>query len=546
MRSVLETDVLIVGSGLAGLRAAIQCRRHKVNTLVVSKSKFGTSGCTAIAEGNFRVALDKKGKTFDMTRHFNETIEGGRHICNRALVKRFVKEGPTRVLELREFGVPLAIDRNGGRTFIVARQPAGNVLARKLGEYALTVGVKALSDFTCSDLLVQENEACGALFVSNIDGKLISVFSKAIILATGGFAGLFQMTNAPTMILGDGISLAFDAGAAIQDMEFIQFEPMIADCEFKKIPIISAIIAYTKELVPYGTLFDLNGRPLLEEFGLLKEKIARDILSVAIDRKFHEQPQLKHSVLLDMTGISLEKCVQSLTIESQRRSFKKFYSGLLKKRVPLYLAAHYTMGGIRISKNAQTNVDGLFAAGEVVGGVHGANRLGANALTETTVFGAIAGDEAVKYVQTCRIRKPEDGYLTEKEKGVYEFAKKGAIAKSENPLSIRERIRSLCSTYLSPVRSGRNLRKALEELRLIEESFQDLHVEKQAMLWPMIEIKHMLKVSEISLRAAEERKESRGPHYRMDFPIRDDANWLRNIVITNRKGRIILESCIVG
>jgi len=499
--------------------------------LLISKSKTGLANCTASAMGAFRVSQEVK----EIEKHFRETLEAGRFLNNSALVRTLAAEGWHAVKELEEFGVKLRFEKDRA-SVIAERPPAGIALSRPLCNYALNMGVKVLEKTIAFDLLVEENKCLGALAFKKDNGEIIIISAKAVVIASGGYAGLYVRNDNPPTITGDGIVLAFKAGAELQDLEFVQFQPMFIDAGVPRMPILDWLIEATKNLVSNGPLVNEKGERFLEKYELLAQKILRDNLIVAIEREILDEKGYDDSVIFDLTSLSPEEIVGAFDLEFYKDLIRPFKQILSTRKLHIASSAHYTMGGIRVNENCETRVKGLYAAGEVTSGIHGANRLGGNALTEIIVFGAIAGRQAAEYAKSARVSIITEGQVKEGEKEIREFRDK-AKTKKINPSIIKNDLKLIVSRFCRPVRSERGLKLAQEKLKQIKTEIPFMFVGIPSQIRDAVEANSMLLLAKLVVDSALVRKESRGSHFRVDYPKSDDKNWLKNIVIALENGK---------
>ena len=545
----ITTDVLIIGSGGAGLRAAIEAQNRGAHVLLVTKSRIGRATCTAVAMGAFRVSEGN-----GIEKHFRETLEAGRFLNNRILVQTLVNDAWVRVKELERFGVPLLVEKD--RMSVVSEKKiAGILLARALADYCLHSGIDVLERTCVIELLVgqeqeqkkeeehirgrekrrekenQEQKKCiGAVALNKDTGELSIISAKAVILATGGYSQLYNLNDNPPTVTGDGLVLAYRAGAELQDLEFVQFQPAFIDRGVPRMPILDWLIEATKNLVPGGPLKNCNGEQFMSSYGLLEQRILRDNLITAIEREIYEGRGYKDSVILDLTSLSPEEIEGTFALEFQKSAVRPFLQVLTARRLHIASCAHYTMGGVTIDENCSTNVKGLYAVGEVAGGIHGANRLGGNALTEIFVFGTIAGARAADYCEQVNNEKTD--HVENVEKYIRDLkTAKGGI----NPSSIKKEVKSVVSQGLRPVRSGETLAQALDILEEIKRKATFMGVTHVRELPEAFEAHFMAELARLVVTAALTRKESRGSHFRIDYP-ESRKEWLKTIVIT-QEGR---------
>jgi fumarate reductase (CoM/CoB) subunit A len=524
----LSTNVLVIGSGGAGLRAAIEARRQGVDVLLVSKSKIGLANCTASSMGAFRVSKEEK----DVAKHFQETLEAGRFINDPDLVRTLVTKAWSRLKELEKFGVELLFE-NGKASIIAERPPAGIILAKALSDYALSIGVNVLEKAMVFDLPVEGNKCLGALVFKRDSGEIFAISAKAVVLATGGYAGLYVLNDNPPTITGDGLVLALKAGAELQDLEFVQFQPAFIDTGVSRMPILDWLIEATKNLVPGGPLVNEKGERFLGRYGLLKQKILRDNLIVAMEREVFEDKE-HDSVIFDLTPLSPEEIEDAFTLGFQKHLVSLFKHILSTRKLRIAPCAHYTMGGVRINKNCETRVEGLYAAGEVTSGVHGANRIGGNALTEIIVFGAIAGQQAAEHAKRAKLSIIGKELVKEEKRIFQEFRDKAKPEKIA-PSLIKRDVRSIVSKFCRPLRNREGLAFALKKLRQVEEKASFMFANNPDQLVEAIEANFMLLLAKLVVNSALTRKESRGSHFRVDYPQSDDDKWRKNIVIAGKQ-----------
>lgn len=527
----LSTDVLVIGSGGAGLRAAIEARRHKANVLLISKSKTGLASCTASSMGAFRVSREDK----EIARHFQETLEAGRFLNNSNLVKTLVTEAWSAARELEKFGVRLLVGKSEA-SIIAERRPAGNILSEALSNYAQCLGVNFLEKTIALDILVEEGQSTGALVFQKDTGNIIAISAKTIVLATGGYSRLYIRNDNPPAITGDGVVLALKAGAELQDLEFVQFQPMLIESGVPRVPILDWVIEATKDLVPGGPLINKKGERFLSKYDLLRQRILRDNLIVAIEREIAER-QREDSVILDLTHLSSKELEDAFSLKFRKRLLRPFRQVLSTRKLHIASSAHYTMGGIRINKDCETRVGGLYAAGEVASGIHGANRLGGNALTEIAVFGTIVGRQAAEYAKHAKLIPINQEQVKERKKILQELRNK-AKPKKIMPSLVKKDVQSVVSRFCRPVRSREGLICARERLKQIEEKSAFMFADNSAQLQQAVEASFMLLLAGLVVKAALERKESRGSHFRTAYPEGNDENWLKNVVIAQEGDKV--------
>jgi len=501
MVTYYEADVLIIGSGGAGLRAAIEAEARGANVLIVSKAATGMKNATIVANGSFRAAVDG----YTVEEHRQVTMEGGKHLNDPALVDVLVSEGAEQLLELRKYGV--AITTRYGNVLC-----GDNPEARGLGfiqpmvKYLKERGVQLVDKCTITELIKENNRVIGAVGLSD---EPVVFKAGATILAAGGSAGVYSRTDCPVDIAGDGYALAYMAGATLRDMEYIQFTPVaVAEKGYPG-------FAMYGNIVDKGTLRNSLGEDIVEKHGITQRPLttmARDHLSRAIMTEVQEGRGVDGAVLLDASDVINEVGLEKLIARSaQRKALLDL--GADEKPFKVAPSCHFTMAGVEIRPDCSTNVPGLYATGEVTGGVHGANRLGGNALTEIVVFGARAGASAAEYAA----KHPRQEIN-------YEF--KGAYTTETDPAETMKELRGLMWDKVGIVRSKESLSSALDRLSEISKlrfNESDINQQKQA-----AETQMAILASTLTTLSALRREESRGTHYRVDIP-EMKPEWLKPI-----------------
>ena len=520
----IETDVLVLGSGAAGLRAAIEARKFGVEVLLVSKSKIGLGNNTAISGSGIAAGTGWRVPTDSPALHFKDTIIGGRYMSNQRLVEVLTQEIGPVVLELESFGVRF---RKQGEIFHMALMAGhthprnvfgdkaiGTDLTLPLRDYAMDKGIALRSGILITGLLVKGNEATGAVGLDEAGGLYIFK-AGSIVLASGGAGQIYLRTSNAADSTGDGYVLAFEAGVPMVDMEFVQFSMSGPNTE---------MFCAREGAVIRNAL----GENILEKYAISDPvKMTRDAVSRTIMLEIQAgRSEDGETLTLDTTTIDAAR------FEKLRVLLPK-NTPADKRQFPIGLYAHFFMGGAKIDERTATGVDRLYAAGEVCGGVNGANRLGGNALAETFVFGKIAGQKAA---QRARAEKkvPEAQKETSKE-----VDRLRAMASSDGGEEIKE-IGLLLKTTLwnraGIIRNEEGLQTALVEIADLKARFKRISVSSVQDLCDALRLENKLKVSDMVVRSALLRTESRGAHYRSDYPEENNNLWLKNIEISKMDG----------
>jgi len=518
-------DFLIIGSGLAGLYAALYASKFG-KVALITKSTLEESN-SYWAQGGIAAAMDPEDSPLF---HLKDTIKAGRGLCNKDAVEILVREGRDRVMDLITLGMKfdsgekgLELGLEGGHTKRRVLHAGGSSTGKEMVRFLIS-SVKAnqnisIFENTTVARLISDRKRCfGALaFKENLDEQMVFI-SKSTILSTGGTSALYQRTTNPPSAIGEGIALAYRAGAEIVDMEFIQFHPTALYTEGKESFLISEAIrgegAY---------LLNHSGNRFMPDYHELAELAPRDVVSRAMFNEMRRSG--KNHVFLTL---------KHLDPDYVKKRFSNIYSACLKygiditkDLVPVSPAAHYTIGGVRTGLMAETNLKGLFACGEVAcTGVHGANRLASNSLLECIVFAKRAVDGATE--SNGEINKPDDLGET-----VSDSVFSSPPSQKEPFLKLKNTISQLMTVHVGIVRNENGLKKALSDLERIVEAIDELSG------YYKLKLQNMVEVSFLIAKSALLRKESRGTHIREDFPNEDPA-WKVHIVWKRGSESIII------
>ncbi|MDR3568276.1 MAG: FAD-binding protein [Syntrophobacteraceae bacterium] len=498
----IDCDVLVVGSGAAGLRAAISARRAGLNVLIVSKGSPGKATCTLVSGG---VIAGAGAGAPSVQKHLERTLTGGRGINRPELAEALCQDAPVRNEELLRWGMKAELSED----FLFARGRApllGKDIVRTLVQKNLELGARFIGKVTAVGL-VRENDSWQLLGLFS-SGEWVAFGASAVVVATGGASSLYLRNDNPGHMLGEGLRLALDAGAAIENMEFVQFYPLCL-AEPGHGPLV-----VPPRLADKGLLVNESGENILKKYAIDERPAAaraRDRLSQALFREIYGNGQ---KVYLDLRSIP-EKNWRIDPFSASLTHVPGVRCGGFDKPLRVAPAAHHTMGGVVIDSDCATSAPGLFAAGEVAGGLHGANRTGGNGLAEALVFGARAGKSAA----------------------IWAGGATGRMALSDQVKELREEWGSLRLTEpglfkrLQQVmwENGAILR---EEAGLVHGQHQVLEIAASIRDFPgktgqaeAIELLSAARVAWIILKAAQKRTESRGSHSREDRPGQDDRKW---------------------
>jgi succinate dehydrogenase / fumarate reductase flavoprotein subunit len=539
----VETDVLVLGAGGAGLRGAIAAAEAGARVLVVCKSLLGKAH-TVMAEGGVAAAMHNVAYQDTWEVHFADTMKGGKLLNDWRMAELHAKESPDRVLELERWGAVFDRTWQGRihqRPFGAHTYPrlahigdrTGLELLRTLQDRAVhTKGVDVHMEVTVFKLLKSDGKLAGALAYRRADGSLVLYRCGALLLATGGAGKMYRVTSNSWECTGDGTALAYDAGAQLRDMEMVQFHPtgMVWPAGVRGILVTEGVRGEG------GVLRNRDGERFMERYDHERMELSsRDIVARAINSEVGAGRGSPHGgVFLDITHRKPDYIKSKLP--SMYEQFLKLAKvDITKQPMEVAPTIHYIMGGVRVdAETGASTLAGLFAAGEVAAGLHGANRLGGNSLSDLLVFGKRAGEAAAAASRAGKPGKLDDREL---EAAVADLVEPLARPAGESPYKLQAEIQDAMSTHAPIVRDEAGLQYGLKAILEIGERAKACGTGGSGTLafnpgWhTAYDLRSMLVNSEALLRCAIERKESRGAHARSDFPRLDDALGRVNFVV---------------
>jgi L-aspartate oxidase len=508
----VDDEYLILGSGIAGLYTALAASAAGGSVTVLTKLDMMDTG-TDKAQGGIAAAL---GDSDSPALHREDTLVAGAGLCDPEAVAALVSEGPGRVRELIKMGARfdsdshgLCLTREGAHSKRRILHASGDATGAEI-QRVLTLQVRdnekirVLENHYVVDLLVRENVCYGVLALDRTRGTLKVFRARAVVLATGGLGCLYEHNTNPELATGDGISIAFRAGAEVMDMEFIQFHPTVLNLPGAPRFLISEAVrgegAYLR---------NSQGQRFMLSYHELAELAPRDIVVRAILKEMASTSS--DQVYLDLTHLDPEKV--RMRFPNITRTCARYNLDLTVDRIPVAPAAHYMMGGVKTNLVGETSIKGLYACGECsCPGVHGANRLASNSLLDGLVFGGRIVEETRKFLKDYCLRR-------------LEFACDWLLAPARIDFAaLRGELKELMSQKVGPVRSNKSLNEALEFF----DHWSRLQRRSEETAAGM-EVKNMLQVGELVAEAALARRESRGGHYRVDYPERNQR-WQKHII----------------
>ncbi len=540
MTDTIEHDLLIVGSGLAGLRAAIQAAKTsaKIKIAVISKLQVMRSHSVSAEGGTAAVLFPEEGDSLES--HVYDTVKGSDFLADQDVVERLVNETPSEIYQLEHWGMPWSRKEDGR---IGQRNFGGYSFSRaayaqdKVGFYEMQTlydtcqkfdNIEFYNEWFTTSIIHDGQKFCGITAIEISTGTFYTIKGKALIIATGGAGRLYSYATYALSSTPDGLDMAYRAGMALKDMEFVQFHPTGI--------LPSGILITEGARGEGGYLINKDGERFMKKYAPGKMELApRDMVSRAMMIEINEGRGFKHETGVDCLKLDLRHLGDNVIKEKLAaiREISMKFSGIDPSKEPIDVrpVCHYMMGGIHTDIDGATEIQGIWAAGEAAcNGVHGANRLGANSTSECLVWGKITGELAARYVLDNQ-SSPFPRHLVDlEEKRIYDgiFRGHGEV----NPYEVKQQLTDMMNEKAYVFRNEKDLIAGLKKLRELREQTWK-HVDDQAKEYNtnftnVIELDSMFRVAEAVLVGAIKRKESRGSHARTDYPNRDDKNFLHH------------------
>jgi len=510
----LETDFIVVGAGIAGLRASIELA--SAGRILCLAKREVTESNTQYAQGGIAVALSDDD---EVSLHLDDTLKAGDGLCNEAAARILVEEGPARIEELIEWGTQfdragtkIAFTREGAHSRNRVLHAHGDSTGREIGRslYLKALAMKPIFfrefEFT-TELVLRDGRVVGVRVLDN-EGRLHEIHASSVLLATGGLGQIYSDTTNPAVATGDGVAMAFRAGADISDMEFVQFHPTALFLKGAPRFLLSEALrgegAYLRNM-------DLQR--FMHKYHEMGELAPRDVVARAIAHELEVTRRPDAAVYLDLTHLDPEKT---------RNRFPTIYAkcmqyniDIAEELVPIRPAAHYAMGGVRTDLKGRSSIPGLYAAGEVAcTGVHGANRLASNSLLEGLVYGARA----------ARTMRGETRAVSAPSRSAQKSPAHTNGSAKETAKFI-QKVQAIMWNHVAVVRDGKALKRAIADLTAMQAAAPK-PVDRRA-----FEAANILQTGLLIARSALAREESRGAHYRLDFPLKNDRKFARHSII---------------
>jgi succinate dehydrogenase / fumarate reductase flavoprotein subunit len=537
-----DHDVLVVGAGLAGMRAAVAAYRAGANVAMMSKVHPVRSHSNA-AQGGINAAL--RGEDDSTDSHIYDTVKGSDYLGDQDAIELMCNEAPQEIINLEHMGVIFNRDEEGrlgtrafggasyARTFFVA-DITGQAILHVMYEQIMKAGVRSYEEWFVLDLVIEDGECRGVLALEMLTGKIRVITAKAVILASGGIGRAFEPSTNALICTGDGISQAYRAGATLLDMEMVQYHPTT---------LAGNGVLLTEAARGEGAyLLNSNGDRFMETYApKMKELASRDVVSRSEATEIEAGRGIDGCVMLDLRHLGRELIMTKLKyIHEVAWDFAGV--DMVEAPVPIRPGQHYIMGGIKTDietrtwdasgANAWSGVKGLFAAGETACvSVHGGNRLGANSLLETVVFGKIAGEQATAYANENADFTVSPGHLSDGEASIKALFDRPET--SYKTAQLRLAMGETLNEHLAVFRNEAGMQEALAKIKELKEQYKTLSVQHKGSVYNTdlifhLELGNMLDGAETICAAGLTRRESRGAHFRRDMPERDDKEWMKH------------------
>lgn len=546
----IDTSILVIGSGAAGLRTAIESHDSGVkDIIVIGKCRRGDAH-TVLATGGINAALATMDKKDSYLVHAADTAKEGWFIADPKAVLTLCRNGPDAVNELVKWGARFHREKDGRLTqrFFGAHtyrrtcffgDQTGKEIMRVLVRQVRKRKIRFLGDIFVVSLLTNGKRVAGALAVDFAKGEIVVFRAKAVVIAAGGYSKIYSRSSSRGFENhGDGAALAFEAGVPLVDMEMIQFHP--TGMVYPKSMVGSLVTEAVRG--EGGTLLNARMERFMKRYDPMNMELGpRDFVARSIYTEIMEGRGTRHGgVWLDITMLPKSRILDRLP--KMYEKFKRYNNvDISRQKMEVAPTAHYTMGGVDVDLAGRTMIKGLYAAGETVGQIHGANRLGGNSLLETIVFGKIVGKDAARFAKANKIVEPSSGQIAGKVRYLNSFFGEG----NADPEMIRDGMQRTMWAYAGIARDQKRLEEGLKEIERLKAQFRRAKVQKGGLkgnhkLKFAIETGKMLALCEAVMKSAILRRESRGAHYRTDYPAAEEGFRVNIVSTPNRSGWVKL------
>jgi succinate dehydrogenase/fumarate reductase flavoprotein subunit len=548
----IECDVLVVGGGGAATRAAIEADSLGARVVLVSKGPVGRSGATPLAFTSYQAAFGYSDPRDNPQIHFEDTVREGRYLGDENLVQSLVLEATERAIDLQRYGVKFK--EENGRLY-QASHP-GESYPRNLiiegGGYAMAMGlrreltrrhrrVRVIEDSILTKLLCVNGEIAGAVALDLRDGECVAFRTGCVVMATGGYHHLWKRNDVSSDLAGDGIALAYKAGAELVDMEMALFYPTLYFYSEHDQGLVVVYEWFLEKRYLAAGLVNALGQDILPAGKLpLRDELSRIIFNEIEAGRATERGTVFIDINRSPKSYSEREQVFRELVGGPGKNLLSLGVDVTRDRIEVGPGIHYTLGGIRINEKGETSIPGLYSAGEASGNVHGANRVSGNALAATQVFGARAGQSAAIRSRGVPLPELPRDLLEREVDRIYKLRRrrKGGV----RPIEVKRELQAVMDAFVGPTRNEKALETAVHKIGALREGAEsrlevvDIPVFNNE--WrEALEVVQMLDLAEVVSHCAVMRKESRGHHRRSDFPLSDDS-WLRHTIATFREGKV--------
>jgi len=538
---MLEHDVLVIGAGLAGMRAAIAARANGANTAIISKVHPVRSHSNA-AQGGINAALVDRGDPWED--HAYETVKGSDFLGDQDAIELMCREAGQAVIDMEHMGVTFSRDDEGrlgtrrfggqerARTFYVG-DFTGQAMLHVMFEQLIKSGVRQYEEWFVTSLIEQDGQVCGVTALEIRTGQIFAIRAKTLIFCTGGLGRVFEPSTNALIVTGDGMALAYNAGARLMDMEMVQYHPTTLAG--------SGVLISEAARGEGAYLLDKNGDRFMERYAPnMIELASRDVVSRAEQTEINAGNGINGCVLLDCRHLGEALISEKL---SQIREIGIDLAGvdMAKEPIPIRPGMHYMMGGIKTDMDGLTNLPGVYAAGECACvSVHGGNRLGANSLLDTIIFGQRSGNHAANACLGLEYVEFDVDAAVKREQARIQ----GILDRPQNGdriASVRLAMGQTMNKNLAVFRDQAGMEETLHDLEGLKERYATVPVDSKGRVFNTdlvfaLELGFMLDCAETITVSAQDRKDSRGAQFRTDYPDRDDENWMKHVAVT--KGEV--------
>ena len=534
---MLEHDVLVIGAGLAGMRAAIAAQAGGANTAIISKVHPVRSHSNA-AQGGINAALTDRGDNWED--HAYDTIKGSDFLGDQDAIEIMCRSAGSSLIDMEHMGVTFNRDDDGrlgtrafggqrrARTFFVG-DFTGQALLHVMFEQLMKSGVRSYEEWFVTGLIQEDGQVCGVTALEIRSGQIYAIRAKTIILCTGGLGRVFEPSTNALIVTGDAMALAYNAGARLMDMEMVQYHPTTLSG--------SGVLISEAARGEGAYLLDKNGDRFMEKYAPnMMELASRDVVSRAEQTEINAGNGINGCVLLDCRHLG-EALIQEKLSQIREIGIDLVGIDLVKEPIPIQPGMHYIMGGIKTDVDGRTNLPGVYAAGECACvSVHGGNRLGANSLLDTIVFGERSGNHATETARTMEyVEFDVDATVKQEEERIQNILDRPI--NGDRVASVRLGMGQSMNNNLAVYRNQAGMEETLRDLTELCERYSKVPVDNKGRIFNTdlvfaLELGFMLDCAEAVTVSALDRKDSRGAQSRTDFPDRDDENWMKHVVVT--------------